>query len=535
MKSESLMNSSLSNAEVREEGSESFSISKVSSEILTVSQSSLYRSKSNAVKRASRLLNFDERENRIHKICSSSLFSNFEDELFQHNQEFKDIDVIEILYPRYFSLLKYWLRGRILNVSIFFTIWNILGFISTISICYNEFANQFIVFTFFILEVLFPLLLLFIHMRFIQTWKGDFSDNDSVIKLSTSNEFRKHLNLMLHYLNNIDRDDSPFRINLFKTQTSKYKTDDFLPLFPILFFLILFIVYVVFAATSVYSLVLGEYDKCEVLYHTTRLSYLPAFASIFISGVVLFLAFSTLQKTVWICHHLIRSWVDLYQPLQRLKIKELERFIQTNIETNIETNIDIINKPSKKNLTANNLGKMIRRDAYERYLFIESYIRETSKSWNFLLAFIFMYCIFISAIFLLGTVQFGSFAAVICLFVFIVHASLLVLTSVSLAFANFAMLKVQEKMNYNVPESEIYSELELESDNEGEGDMDTPITDYEILGGHQELLKFFSDNPIYWTVFGFAVTPTVLHTVIAGLVTSIAAAAFSYFSSNLQL
>lgn len=56
--------------------------------------------------------------------------------------------------------------------------------------------------------------------------------------------------------------------------------------------------------------------------------------------------------------------------------------------------------------------------------------------------------------------------------------------------------------------------------------------DFEVIGGREEWIDFITDNPIYWTVFGFAITPTTLSTLLAGAVTSLGAAAISFFLKN---
>jgi len=127
------------------------------------------------------LLSSNERQIRIKSICSQRFFRNFEDELAFHREEFKDVDLLQILFPSHYSLLNYWLKGRVLSWAIFFTIWNVLGYILVMVFCAPSYSSQLLTMVFYALEVIFPLLLLFIHARFVQTWRGDFSDSESVI------------------------------------------------------------------------------------------------------------------------------------------------------------------------------------------------------------------------------------------------------------------------------------------------------------------------------------------------------------------
>jgi hypothetical protein len=86
------------------------------------------------------------------------------------------------------------------------------------------------------------------------------------------------------------------------------------------------------------------------------------------------------------------------------------------------------------------------------------------------------------------------------------------------------MLQIRDFLQIAVPDSSIYSKLTTD---------ESPVMDYEILGGKKEMLANINAKPIYWEVFGFALTPSVLQSVLVGSITTVAGSVISYLSTLL--
>lgn len=276
---------------------------------------------------------------------------------------------------------------------------------------------------------------------------------------------------------------------------------------------------------------------CRVRIYFMQGALLQCFIIFGISGVVTFLFFTTLYRISQISYILITSWIDRYLPLQRLKIRDLKHI---------------------------KITKTLRKDAFERYLLIYHFMKETSMLWNLSI------CILITT----------SLIVTICLAILCIVIPRFALTCVSLmpapilgfiapsgciAYVNSAMTKITEVLQYSSPDFDTMDDncdYDLEdrienkvnsvhSDNNNKSltfnNISTKFyrnnsylkiaeieSDFEVIGGRTLWLEYIKENPIYWTIYGFAITAPVLRSFAVGAVSSVAAGLISLTFSYLE-
>lgn len=143
----------------------------------------------------------------------------------------------------------------------------------------------------------------------------------------------------------------------------------------------------------------------------------------------------------------------------------------------------------------------------------------------------------------------GSIALTIFVILVIACISSIFAIFAQITYSNAAMLELYELIMDRVPSSPLYERLREDCD-------ETPLMDYEILGGKKEckwvilvliaywlcnvnesnftpVLALVDDTPIFWTVYGLALTPDVLKSLVAGSVTTIAGSLVSYGLSTI--
>lgn len=136
------------------------------------------------------------------------------------------------------------------------------------------------------------------------------------------------------------------------------------------------------------------------------------------------------------------------------------------------------------------LLRRIKTDAYEHYMFIREYVQQASELWSGILCVIIFFslgfatfCIYVIAAALRSPSSIAS--VVISTLIFL---SLALMPIYNLGVANGAMQLLKEAFTHGA----------------------TP-SNYEVLGGRDEWIEYISQSPAYWTIFGFAVTWSVLY------------------------
>ena len=184
------------------------------------------------------------------------------------------------------------------------------------------------------------------------------------------------------------------------------------------------------------------------------------------------------------------SWIVRYSALRRVTIDKTAC-------------IDGEFKPTQ-------LAKLVKRDAFERYLFIQHVMKYASKLWGFSLSLFFALSL-LAMIYAYGTVLWyysnegyvSIMAVLIGATAFVVFGFILL----TLMYANSAV------------------DLVLD------GILNSSKDDYEFIGNRGDWIEFINQAPCYWYIFGFAITRTWLAGFLGGGVVAVSGA---YFMSWLR-
>lgn len=136
------------------------------------------------------------------------------------------------------------------------------------------------------------------------------------------------------------------------------------------------------------------------------------------------------------------------------------------------------------------LAPFIQRDAYERYLLINNFVKEISKQWS---GFLFM-GIFLSLASTGITYYFIIAAPNIVWqywFALFIEALFIIYPVACLGYANKHVDNILRNFNSTSPD------------------------DYEILGSRDKWAAFTAESPLYWTILGVPVTKNVLTAYIS--------------------
>lgn len=449
-----------------------------------------------------------QRENDIRTLCKSRMYSSWEDEYHNILEDYKTIDAIELVFPNFYRGVNIFFSYRAYRLSVLINLWNIAGFVVFGIKCPSYVGVNGVL---YYIELILPFILLLIHGTLLRLWKGKLSEESTRSELTESVEFRQHLSLMIHYLNN-----SSEELN-FHSPIVVRKETKFYYKFCQIYLAILFSFYLLYVVINANSFNSGYNDACVLFNAYTRALSLPIFSVIAVSGLAIFFGICTLNLTTIICHNMIGSWLNRYFSIKRVSLRSLEDYIDRSLI------------PSTS-CSAKEFGRKIRRDSLERYFFVHFFVKETAKAWDLLISCIILFGMLIAAFFLyFSIIQFVNNGNIIYEIVFFALFTLSI-TSIlfilmRLTYTNAAVLQIRKLLEVGVPESSIYKALETDS---------SPIMDYEILGGKDEVLAYTNDKPIYWEVYGFAVTPAVLKSVFLGSFTTIAGASITYLSTLLQ-
>lgn len=145
----------------------------------------------------------------------------------------------------------------------------------------------------------------------------------------------------------------------------------------------------------------------------------------------------------------------------------------------------------------------MRRDAVERYLYIEHFIRESSKIWSPFILLSWFCCLLIIVI---------SFAAVYTQYthyaIIDIGSLLYFILAVIIALYLLFLIAQTNTTVELIKGAFTYSGLD----------------DYSLLGGRTEWVAYIDQAPIYWTIMGFVITPAwvgAFVSSVAGLMASV--------------
>ena len=166
--------------------------------------------------------------------------------------------------------------------------------------------------------------------------------------------------------------------------------------------------------------------------------------------------------------------------------------------------VDNVVIPECDSVTVDMVKQSVRRDAFERYLYIKHFIKESSRLWSpfLLLLWTSGVCLLVFCYVLLVSwyQQYGHIDPTLVIYF---------ITATVLNFYILFLISLTNTTVNKIRDAFVYSSLD----------------DYSLLGGRDEWIAYIDQAPIYWTVLGFVITPAWL----ASFVTAVATALGSVF------
>ena len=201
--------------------------------------------------------------------------------------------------------------------------------------------------------------------------------------------------------------------------------------------------------------------------------------------------FSGLVYGSFICHTLVDSFMRRYKMLRKLKIpssfsdmKDKDSEEQTKIKENQIKFIETV-------------ASYLKRDCYERYIFIKILMEQISQIWSGILTGVLIVCSILLVYFYSLILVFGPSPTYIL--IAFINAIIFLTPTVCCSYANSAMDLLFFKLKTSGP------------------------GDYSVIGGRDEFIEYATNTPCYWYIFGFAITPSWLAGFVGGTVSALAA------------
>ena len=171
------------------------------------------------------------------------------------------------------------------------------------------------------------------------------------------------------------------------------------------------------------------------------------------------------------CHTLISSWFRRYSSVRKIRLQDWKRASSHHQN-------DFISEAFIH----------LKHDAYERYLFICEIMEKMSDVWSSLLTAILivagMLVIYYYTMILIYPLSLTYISAeVLCLIIWAMPVA-------ALAYSNSAMSKLEKSLINSAP------------------------MDFDLIGGRADWVDYVKQTPALWCIFGFAITPGFLATVI---------------------
>lgn len=152
------------------------------------------------------------------------------------------------------------------------------------------------------------------------------------------------------------------------------------------------------------------------------------------------------------------------------------------------------------NATTESVVSYMRRDAFERYLYIKHFVAESSRLWSN-----FLVCTWGVSGLIIGVTYFSIITNYSKTGIVDISAVVYFFVSVAIAFLLLVLLSMTNTAVDIILNSFIYSGLD----------------DYKLIGGRDEWVAYIGGAPLHWAVMGFVITPAWLSafatTVLSGV------------------
>jgi len=211
------------------------------------------------------------------------------------------------------------------------------------------------------------------------------------------------------------------------------------------------------------------------MYLTLGYSLIWLNLSLLICGVIS--VFAGIINAAITCHAFISSWFRRYSSIRKIRLEDWER---------VSSQHQVYSQHQKDFVSV--IFIHLKHDAYERYLFICEIMEKMSEVWSPLLTAILivagMLVIYYYTMILVYPSTFTYIGTeIVCLIIWTMPIA-------SLAYSNSAMSKLQKSLINSAP------------------------LDFDLIGGRADWVDYVKQTPALWCIFGFAVTPGFLASII---------------------
>jgi len=216
-----------------------------------------------------------------------------------------------------------------------------------------------------------------------------------------------------------------------------------------------------------------------------QLGYVLFFINLTLNIWGIVATFSGLIYGSFICHTLVDSFMRRYKMLRKLKIPSFADIKDREFTNEEQIQIKFIETAAS----------YLKRDCYERYIFIKTLMEQVSQIWSGLLTGILIVSsilvIFYYVIILISGTVFYVPTDVMAAIIFSTP-------TICCSYANSAMDLLFFKLKTSGPD------------------------DYSAIGGRDNFIEYATNTPCYWYIFGFAITPSWLAGFVGGTVSAVA-------------
>jgi hypothetical protein len=456
-----------------------------------------------------------EIQDNLKILCSSKQFSSWQHEIRMKREQANEQNLLEVYFPLLATSINAVTHTRFVAMSFLIMVWNTVAVLVSLFQCGTIGQDS----SFGLTALFFPLVLYLLHFQLYVIWHGRFLPRD--IMLSNhfhDNNYRSLLNQMLIYLKeceSIRRSTSIYDLSatdytsaFFHPEAnyeSKWKYVIITIVYP-LGVIILFVIY----QNSEMS------EDCAEFYISTAAS-LTTFYFFIVTIPIVLLLMNTIFISSKVVSALISSWMNRYLPLQRMKMEDIKQYVSS---------------ADRARYHASHIAEACRRDAYERYLFLYYYIHQISTIFGPAVVTILSVTTALFLWFFYLAFLVTSYFYVTIISWIIISAAVFFFTMSCLTSANRTVDHIYQVFKYSLPLRSVEITDDEEDGEQGETqtkpfllkhDITSSKGDYEVIGGRQEWLDYIESNPIYWTVYGFAITQRWIQSFAVAAITAVVA------------
>jgi hypothetical protein len=232
-------------------------------------------------------------------------------------------------------------------------------------------------------------------------------------------------------------------------------------------------------------------------------------ASLMILSLTYLTVLAMILYTAHLMISLMKFWIQRYKVLRLLQRSDLEAELEQTTGTEDVTNIaegmdpdEALGVGLQENLQRRRktILRSVERDAHERYLLVHYFAQEISIQWGpFLACSLAMnaVCCVGGYFFLFILYTNYGYLDLVSLCVIVFNVIILLFIMITIAYANSNVDHLKSHFIQSAEE------------------------DYSLIGGRAAWLQYIDQTPVYWTIFGLAITPTWIASIFATIVTGV--------------